>query len=44
MPAEMVTQDVCMVAAIAVALCALGALIPAWYASKLEPAKALRYE
>ena len=44
MPAKVLTQDIVVVASMAVILCTLGALIPAWRASKLDPANALRYE
>lgn len=44
LPADMVASDIFWVCAISILLCTMGALIPAWRAASLDPAKALRYE
>jgi lipoprotein-releasing system permease protein len=44
LPANMVTTDVVFVCLVSIVLCTIGALIPAWRAASLDPAKALRYE
>ncbi len=44
LPARIVWSDVAVISLIAVALCTIGALLPAVRAAKLDPAKALRYE
>ncbi len=44
MPATIVFSDLLFISVITILLCTLGAVIPAWRASKLDPAKALRYE
>lgn len=44
LPAHIVATDVLIIVGASVALCTLGALLPAFCASRLDPAKALRYE
>lgn len=44
LPSHMVPGDVLIVAGCAVLLCAVGAVVPALRAARLDPAKALRYE
>ena len=44
LPAQVTASDLLTVAACAILLCTFGALLPAWRASRLDPAKALRYE
>ena len=44
LPAHIVPQDVAFIVVSSIVLCTLGALLPAWRASRLDPAKALRYE
>lgn len=44
LPADIVPGDLIWIAVISVALCTVGALIPAWRAARLDPANALRYE
>ncbi len=44
LPSEIRWSDVIMVAVIALVLCILSTLYPAWRASRVEPAEALRYE
>ncbi len=44
LPAHIVPGDVLFIVGCSVVLCTLGAVIPAWRAAKLDPAKALRYE
>jgi lipoprotein-releasing system permease protein len=43
-PAEIVPSDVILICASAFAICSLAALIPAWFAARLDPVKALRHE
>jgi lipoprotein-releasing system permease protein len=44
LPAMVVPGDVIFISICSVVLCTLGALIPAYRAARLDPAKALRYE
>ncbi len=44
LPAHTGAWDVVIIAAMAVVLCTIGALLPAWRAARLDPAKALRDE
>ena len=44
LPAQVVPSDLMWIIIISVVLCTLGGLLPAWRASKLDPAKAFRYE
>lgn len=43
-PAEVVPTDVAIICVSAFVICALAALIPAYFAARLDPVKALRYE
>jgi lipoprotein-releasing system permease protein len=43
-PAELVTSDVVTICVSAFIICSVAALIPAWFAARLDPVKALRYE
>lgn len=43
-PAQIVASDVAWICVSAFAICSLAALLPAWFAARLEPVKALRYE
>jgi lipoprotein-releasing system permease protein len=44
LPSDMRWGDVGMVSVIAFALCLFATLYPAWNASRVQPAEALRYE
>lgn len=43
-PAEIVPSDVAIICASAFVVCSVAALIPAWFAARLDPVKALRHE
>ena len=43
-PAEIVASDVAIICLSAFVICSVAALIPAWFAAKLDPVKALRHE
>ncbi|GAB4182806.1 MAG: lipoprotein-releasing ABC transporter permease subunit [Terrimicrobiaceae bacterium] len=43
-PAQIVASDVVLICVSAFAICSVAALLPAWFASRLDPVKALRYE
>lgn len=43
-PAEIVLSDVVVICASAFTICSLAALIPAWFAARLDPVKALRHD
>jgi lipoprotein-releasing system permease protein len=43
-PAKVVPSDVAIICVSAFAICSLAALIPAYFAARLDPVKALRYE
>ncbi len=43
-PAEVIPSDVAIICVIAFFICSLAALVPAYFAARLDPVKALRYE
>ncbi len=43
-PAEIVPSDIAIICASAFAICTVAAIIPAWFASRMDPVNALRYE
>ena len=43
-PAQVVPQDVWITCISAFLICSVAALIPAYFAARLDPVKALRYE
>jgi lipoprotein-releasing system permease protein len=43
-PAEIVPRDLVIICTSAFVICSLAALIPAWFASRLDPVQALRHE
>ena len=43
-PAEIVASDVAIICASAFVICSVAALIPAWFAARLDPVAALRHE
>jgi len=43
-PAQVVTSDVVIICVSAFVICSVAALLPAWFAARLDPVKALRHE
>src|SRR5438046_9305262 len=43
-PAEVIPRDVAIICISAFRICSFAALIPAYFAARLDPVKALRYE
>ena len=43
-PAQVIPHDVAIICISAFLICSLAALIPAYFAARLDPVKALRYE
>ena len=43
-PAEVIPSDVAIICVVAFVICSIAALIPAYFAARLDPVKALRYE
>jgi lipoprotein-releasing system permease protein len=43
-PAEIVPSDVAIICISAFAICTVASVIPAWFAARMDPVKALRYE
>ncbi len=43
-PAYLTARDLAVIAVSAVGICTLGGVLPAWWASRLEPVEALRHE
>jgi lipoprotein-releasing system permease protein len=44
LPAQIVPSDVALTCVAAIVMCSVAALIPAFFAARLDPVKALRYE
>lgn len=44
LPALIVPRDILLICGSALVICTLGGLIPAWFAGRLKPVEALRYE
>ena len=43
-PAEIVPSDIAIICASAFLICTVAAVIPAWFAARMDPVRALRYE